>query len=58
MPNYPNPDEQWFDWLKGVLEKYNIKPIVYTGFIDTRLYRNRALSAQEIAQSMEPELGL
>ncbi|MBP1608609.1 MAG: sugar phosphate isomerase/epimerase [Acidobacteria bacterium] len=56
VPNFPNPDEQWFDWLKGVMEKYNIKPIAYTGFIDTRLYRNRALSAQEIAQSMEPEL--
>jgi len=56
IPDYPNPSDKWIGSWLGLLDKYKIKPVTYMGFIDTRLYKNRALSAQEIANNMEPDL--
>jgi len=56
LPAYPNPSDQWIESWFSLLDKYKIKPVAYTAFIDTRLYKNRALSAQEIAGRMEIDL--
>jgi sugar phosphate isomerase/epimerase len=58
VPDFPNPADQWvqrwFDWMA----KYKTKPVVYDGFIDTKLYKNRPLTLQEIVDQMVVEFKL
>jgi sugar phosphate isomerase/epimerase len=58
VPNYPNPPkqfvDQWFRWL----EKYKLKPTGFDCAADTKMYKNRALSAQEIADMIIRDLKL
>jgi sugar phosphate isomerase/epimerase len=58
VAGFPNPSEewvrQWFLWL----EKYKLKPSAYDGFVDTKLYKNRALTVQEMAGQMIRDIKL
>jgi sugar phosphate isomerase/epimerase len=58
VPNYPNPPKkwvkQWFAWL----DKYQLVPIALDGGADTKLYKNRKLSAKEIADLIIMDLKL
>jgi sugar phosphate isomerase/epimerase len=58
IPGYPNPSEawlkQWFAWL----EKYKLTPIAVDGSCDTKLYKSRKLTAQEIADLIIADLKL
>lgn len=47
IENYPNPTEEWLDtWFK-LLDKYEIKPVEYGHWVDSRLYPGRELTSQE-----------
>jgi len=58
VPNYPNPPkqfvDQWFSWLK----KYNLKPTGFDCAADAKMYKTRAVSAQEIADMIVRDLKL
>ena len=58
IPNYPNPPKAWLKKWFGWLEKYQLTPIALDGGADTKLYKNRALSVQEIADLIEIDLKL
>jgi len=58
VPDYPNPSDKWIESWFGLLDKYKIKPVCYTGFLDTRLYKNRAMNAQELADRIERDFKL
>lgn len=58
VPDYPNPPEKWVEQWFGWLEKYRLKPSAYDGFVDTKLYKNRALSVQELADQMIRDIKL
>ena len=58
VPNYPNPPKIWLKKWFGWLEKYQLSPIAVDGGADTKLYKHRALSVQEIADLIEMDLKL
>jgi len=58
IPGYPNPPKTWLKKWFGWLEKYKLAPIAVDGGADTKLYKNRALSVQEIADLIELDLKL
>lgn len=58
VPNYPNPPKTWVKRWFGWLEKYQLEPIALDGGADTKLYRHRALSLDEIAGLIEMDLKL
>ena len=58
VPNYPKPPKkwvaQWFKWM----EKYHLTPVALDGGADTKLYKHRKLSANEIVKLIEIDLKL
>ena len=58
VPNYPNPPKKWVKQWFGWLEKYQLVPIALDGGADTKLFKNRKLSAQEIADQIIVDLKL
>ncbi|MCC7463744.1 MAG: TIM barrel protein [Gammaproteobacteria bacterium] len=58
IPTYPNPSKEWLDnWFRS-LDKYRLTPTALDGCPDTKLYRTRACSAQEIADLIIRDLKL
>jgi sugar phosphate isomerase/epimerase len=58
VPDYPNPGERWVQQWFGWLEKYRLKPSALDSSPDTKLYHDRGLSAQEIADQIIRDLAL
>jgi len=58
VPNYPNPPKPWVKQWFGWLDKYGLVPIALDGGADTKLYKRRTLSAQEIADLIIVDLKL
>jgi sugar phosphate isomerase/epimerase len=58
VPDYPNPPhawvEQWFTWM----QKYGLTPVALDGGADTKLYKSRKLSADEIVDMIVQDLKL
>ena len=58
VPDYPNPPrawvKQWFAWM----EKYGLTPVALDGGADTKLYKHRKLSADEIVDMIVQDLKL
>lgn len=48
IENYPNPTDEWMEWWWTMLEKYNITPIEYGHWVDSKLHRGEIeMSTQE-----------
>lgn len=47
IENYPNPSDTWLENWFRLLDKYNIKPVEYGHWVDSRLLPGRELTTQE-----------
>ncbi|MBN1158790.1 MAG: sugar phosphate isomerase/epimerase [Bacteroidales bacterium] len=47
IENYPNPTDEWCENFFAMCDKYNIKPVEYGHWVDSRLYDGRELDAKE-----------
>lgn len=52
IPMYPNLTEEWLEEWNRLLAKYEIIPVEYGHWIDSRLYRGRELSTEESCQML------
>ena len=58
VPDYPDPPRSWVKQWFGWMEKYRLTPLALDGGADTKLYRNRTLSADEIVELIAQDLKL
>ena len=58
VPGYPEPPrswlKQWFEWM----EKYRLTPVALDGGADTKLFKSRRLSVDEIVELIVQDLKL
>lgn len=47
IEGYPHPSEEWLENWDRLIEKYDIVPVEYGHWVDSRLYEGRELSTQE-----------
>jgi sugar phosphate isomerase/epimerase len=47
IEDYPNPSDAWCENFKAMCTKYQIKPVEYGHWVDSRLFDGRELNAQE-----------
>lgn len=52
IPMYPEVTEEWLDQWFCLLERYEIVPVEYGHWIDSRLYRGRALTLKESCERL------
>ena len=52
IENYPYPTDAWVDKWFGLCEKYEVEPVEYGHWIDTRLYKNRDMSLEEAREKL------
>ncbi len=50
VPEYPNPSDKWLKSFKELLDKYDLKPICYSAYIDYGIRSDRDLNEEEIIQ--------
>ncbi|RCX09868.1 xylose isomerase-like TIM barrel protein [Anaerobacterium chartisolvens] len=50
VPEYPNPSDKWLGEFKELLDKYELKPICYSAYIDYGIRSDRDLTEEEIIQ--------
>ena len=41
IENYPNPSDEWLEWWQTMLKKYNIVPVEYGHWVDSKLHRGK-----------------
>lgn len=58
IPGYPTPSDAWVEEWHRLLERYGLTPSCYSSWIDTRLYRDRALRAEEAEAILVRDLEL
>lgn len=46
IENYPNPTDEWCEGFLAMCAKYNVKPLEYGHWVDSRLYDGRELDAK------------
>lgn len=47
IDGYPEPSEAWLENWFRLLEKYQIRPVEYGHWVDSRMYKGRELTTQE-----------
>lgn len=47
IPGYPDPSDEWIDEWFRLLDRYEIVPVEYGHWIDSRLYGGRELTTEE-----------
>jgi sugar phosphate isomerase/epimerase len=47
IEGYPNPSQEWLENWDRLIEKYNIVPVEYGHWVDSRLYEGRELTTEE-----------
>ncbi|MBT2721141.1 sugar phosphate isomerase/epimerase [Bacillus sp. ISL-46] len=47
IEGYPNPSQEWLENWDRLIEKYDIFPVEYGHWIDSRLYQGRHLTSEE-----------
>ncbi len=58
IPGYPTPSEAWIEeWFK-LLKKYEIVPVEYGHWIDSRLYAGRELTTEESVELLKRDMYL
>lgn len=58
IPGYPFPTTAWLDWWFGALERYDIAPVEYGHWVESRLYRGRELTAEESFEALSHDIKL
>jgi sugar phosphate isomerase/epimerase len=58
VPDYPNPPQSWLKQWFGWMDRYGLTPVALDGGADTKLFRNRKLSAQQIVDLIVQDLKL
>lgn len=58
VENYPNPSTAWLDQWFSLLEKYEIVPIEYGHWVDSRLFAGRELNSEESLQMLTTDIKL
>jgi len=58
VPNYPTPDAAWVDHWHASLEKYGLTATNYGSWVDTDMWRDRSLTAEEGAAQIQQDLRL
>lgn len=53
IPNYPNIDEAWLEKWDHLIEKYDVEPVEYGHWVDSRLFKGRELSTEESLKMLE-----
>lgn len=58
LPTFPNITDdfikQWHEWMA----KYNVQPVAYDAFLETKLFANRMLTTSENVEMMKRDLKL
>lgn len=52
IEGYPNPSSEWLDNWDRLIKKYNIVPVEYGHWVDSRLYEGRELSVEESVERL------
>lgn len=52
IPMYPDVTDEWLEEWKRLLKRYEIIPVEYGHWIDSRLYRGRELSTEESCEML------
>jgi hypothetical protein len=47
IEGYPNPTDKWMEWWQSMLKKYEIVPVEYGHWVDSRLHKGRELTTKE-----------
>jgi len=58
IDNYPNPRTAWMDQWFTLLDKYEIVPVEYGHWVDSRLYPGRELNSKESFDSLVRDIKL
>jgi sugar phosphate isomerase/epimerase len=58
IPGYPSPDTAWVDHWHGLLERYGLTATNYGSWVDTEMWRDRSLTAEEGAAQIQQDLRL
>lgn len=58
VPDFPTPSDRWVDQWNGWMDRYHTKPVCYTQFQETKLYKNRPLTDKEAVNNMLRDLRL
>lgn len=53
IEGYPNPSEEWYKNWDRLIEKYDIIPVEYGHWVDSRLYKGRELTSEESVVMLE-----
>lgn len=56
IPGYPNPDSSWIDTWHGLLAKYHLTATNYGSWVDTEMWHDRSLTAEEGAAQIQADL--
>lgn len=51
IPEYPYPSTAWMDEFKVLMQKYELRPVCYSAYIDMGTHSDRDLTEAEIIQS-------
>ena len=58
IENYPHPGDEWLERWFALLKKYEIVPVEYGHWVDSRLYPGRELTTQESYDSLVRDIKL
>jgi sugar phosphate isomerase/epimerase len=58
IPGYPHPDPDWIDTWHRLLDRYGLTPTNYGSWVDTAMWRDRDLTAEEGRAQLERDLRL
>lgn len=58
VPGYPTPDAAWVDTWHGLLDRYGLTATNYGSWVDTEMWRDRSLTAEEGAAQIRQDLRL
>lgn len=58
IDNYPEPSEAWLDNWFALLNKYEIVPVEYGHWVDSRLYEGRHLTSEEAYEQLATDIRL
>lgn len=53
VEGYPNPSEEWLQNWDKLIKKYDIIPVEYGHWVDSRLYQGRELTSEESLAMLE-----
>ena len=58
IENYPNPTEEWLHAWDGMLKEFDLVPVEYGHWVDSRLFKGRELSVAESVKMLERDFKL